>query len=295
MQRREAEFRVQRSGKQTADDRGQMEAYNAESIRGDLVELEVTKGMSLLVHSSLRAIGQVEGGAETVIWALESAVGHNGTIVMPTMTLDLCDPLEEPNLHPPEDQWDAVRRSMPLFDPMLSQTTYMGAIPETFRQQAGVLRSDHPHCSFAAKGVHAQQIVADHGIDNALGETSPMARLYEVSGWVLILGSSKNKNSSIHLAEYRVPEPLRGVKVWDYPAKIVDGQARWETYQDVVNEDEDFDQIHDAFSAETGLVRTGKVGEAFAHLMVQRELVDFSVDWITTNRKIRRIVRFAEP
>ena len=68
--------------------------------------------------------------------------------------------------------------------------------------------------------------MADHGIDNALGEMSPLARLYEVLGWVLILRSSRNKNSTIHLSKYRLPESLRGVKVWDYPARIVDGQTQ---------------------------------------------------------------------
>ena len=78
-----------------------MKACNTESIRDNLVGL--MKAMSLLVHSSLRAVGRVAGGPETVIRAFESVVGCEGTVVMPTMTLDLCDSSEESNLHPPED------------------------------------------------------------------------------------------------------------------------------------------------------------------------------------------------
>lgn len=263
--------------------------HTAASLAADLGHLGVKSGMALIVHTSLRSIGKVSDGPVSVIQALESAVGDQGTIVMPTMTLNLCDPSEEPDLHPSKDMWGSVRQTIPLFDPGQSPTTYMGIVAETFRKQPGVVRSSHPHCSFAASGRCAEQVTENHGLDHALGETSPIARLYELGGWVLTLGAPKNKNSSTHLAEYRLPKSRRGTKVWTYPARIVDGRTVWDSYSDVINEDGDFDRIQDAFSRETGLVREGRVGGATSYLMPQRNLIDFAVDWMRTNRK------FAEP
>lgn len=48
-----------------------------------LNELGILPGDIVLVHSSLSALGFVEGGAQTVIDTLLSAVGPQGTLLMP--------------------------------------------------------------------------------------------------------------------------------------------------------------------------------------------------------------------
>jgi aminoglycoside 3-N-acetyltransferase len=176
---------------------------------------------------------------------------------------------------------------MPLYDPNRSPTTSMGVVAETFRKRTGVLRSSHPHCSFAAGGRQAEQVVAHHALDYALGEQSPIARLYEIGGWVLMLGAPKDRNTSMHLAEYRLPQGLRGHKIWRFPIRIVGGKTEWDSYDDVMNEDDDFDRIHETFLKETGLVREGRVGSAKTYLMPVRDLVDFAVEWMIANRQER--------
>lgn len=102
-----------------------------------------------------------------------------------------------------------------------------------------------------------------------------------------MLGAPKDRNTSMLLAEYWLPRALRGHKIWKFPIRIVDGKTEWDSYDDVINEDGDFDQIHETFSKETGLVREGRVGSAKTYLMPVRDLVDFAVEWMIANRKER--------
>lgn len=83
----------------------------------------------------------------------------------------------------------------------------MGVIPDTFRKQRGVMRSSHPQVSFAAWGANAGDIVTGHDLDNGLGEHSPLARIYDRHGWVLLLGVGHERNTSLHLSEHRASYP----------------------------------------------------------------------------------------
>jgi aminoglycoside 3-N-acetyltransferase len=172
---------------------------------------------------------------------------------------------------------------MPPFCPDLTETRSMGRIPETFRKQEGVLRSNHPQTSFAAWGKHAQFVTADHSLDNELGERSPLARIYDLAGSVLLLGVGHERNTSLHLAEYRATYSRKRIISSAAPI-LVDGKRQWVTFQGIDLDDEDFPQIGAAFADATGLVRQGKVGQATALLMPQRPLVDFAVQWMEVHR-----------
>ena len=172
---------------------------------------------------------------------------------------------------------------MPPFRPDLTETRSMGRIPETFRKQDGVLRSNHPQTSFAAWGKAAHVVTADHALDNELGESSPLARIYDVGGHVLLLGVGHDRNTSLHLAEYRAAYPGKRVITSSAPI-LVNGARQWVTFQGIDLDEADFPQIGAAFAETTGLVRQGKVGQATALLMPQRPLVDFAVQWMAAHR-----------
>ena len=254
------------------------------SLLTDLRALGVEAGMTLLVHSSLSAVADwVVGGASAVILALEAAIGPEGTLVMPTQSGELSDPANWQHPPVPPHWWELIRQEMPPFRPDLTETRSMGRIPETFRKQDGVLRSNHPQTSFAAWGKHAQFVTADHSLDNELGERSPLARIYDLAGSVLLLGVGHDRNTSLHLAEYRAAYPGKRVITSSAPI-LVNGARQWVTFQGIDLDEADFPQIGAAFAETTGLVRQGKVGQATALLMPQRPLVDFAVQWRAAHR-----------
>lgn len=236
----------------------------------------------VIAHSSLSALGWVAGGAQAVVEALEAAVGATGTLVMPTQSGQLSDPARWSNPPVPPAWVDTIRAELPAYDPHRTATRAMGQIVDCFRCHPQARRSAHPTVSFAARGPAADQIVGAHPLTPAFGETSPLARLYELDAKVLLIGVGHANNTSLHLAENRAdwpgkPRYREGVPV------LVDGERRWVYYEDVYPDDEDFPHIGRAFSA-TGAEHTGRLGAGIGRLCRQRQLVDFAVTWMAANR-----------
>ncbi|MHC4999609.1 MAG: AAC(3) family N-acetyltransferase [Planctomycetota bacterium] len=235
----------------------------------DLTRIGVSSGMTLIVHSSLSSMGWVCGGAVAVIHALETVLGETG---------------EEWENPPVDDSWwQTIRDTMPPFDAGMTPTRGMGTIPECFRGQTGVLRSQHPQLSFAAWGKYAGLIVRGHSLSYGLGEESPLAKIYELGGSVLLMGVGYDSNTSMHLAECRANYATKTVKCCEAPI-TENGRRKWVSFEDVDGNSEDFSEIGKAYEASGGVFSKGKLGYAESILIPHQKIVDFATEWIEKYR-----------
>jgi aminoglycoside 3-N-acetyltransferase len=149
----------------------------------------------VIVHASLSAFGQVQGGAETLVSALLAAFD---SVVMPTFTykamvIPPCGP--EKNAIVYGSGADANRMAE-FFDPQMPADTLMGVVAEMLRRNPRADRSTHPILSFA--GINARTALAEQSLADPL---APIGALAKRDGWVLLLGVDHSVNSSIHFAE----------------------------------------------------------------------------------------------
>lgn len=224
-----------------------------------LLSLGVEPGGTLLVHTAFSKVGPVDGGPGGLIEALLAALGPQGTLVMPSMTDD--------DEHP--------------FDPTLTPCLGMGVVADTFWRLPGVLRSDSPH-AFAAVGPHAARLTAPHPVDIPHGLDSPVGRVYELNGQVLLLGVGHDADTTIHLAEnmagvrYRIPKSLM---------ILTNGQPTRHDYAEIDHCCQNF-ALLDTWLEHEGRQRRGVVGHAEARLARSVDIVTAALAHLRENDTI---------
>ncbi len=242
----------------------------------------LSAGQTVIVHTRMSALGWIAGGAEAIVCALLQVLTPTGTLMMPAFSPDNTDPSNWQNPPVPEHWWQIIRDHSPVYDPLTTQTRGVGKVPEYFRCYPGVLRSDHPEASFAAIGPNAEYLLANHTkLDRIFDDDSPIGKLYQLDGYVFLLGVGYNKNTSIHLAEYRAEFPKRFFK--EGTAMRVNGVRQWVTYEMQDIDDSDFTELGADFEAAHG-ISPCRVGKGEARLMKQRPLIDFAVQWMEKHR-----------
>lgn len=220
-------------------------AYTKQDLLNDLKELGINPKGTLLVHSSMKSIGRVEGGADTVLDAFSEYM-QEGLLVLPTHT------------------WGTIDMATLRFD--VNETKgCVGILPELFRKRPGVIRSWHPSHSVAALGMEAAEFVAGNELcDTPCARTSPWGKLLDRDAQIMLLGVDLRRNTFIHGVEEWANIPGR---IEDEPQKFIivtpDGREisapsrrhtphHWSEYFWKVDE----------FLEEKGVMKKGKFGDA---------------------------------
>src|SRR5260221_5927753 len=130
--------------------------WTEEQLIEDLRELGLREGAEVLVHASLRAMGPIEGGAETLVKAFQQIVGPQGTLMVPAFTPNLGDPAEWRSTPETPEEMERLRAETPVFDARSTpvDTPSIGFFAEVVRCLPQAQRSEHPVVSFAASGAN---------------------------------------------------------------------------------------------------------------------------------------------
>jgi aminoglycoside N3'-acetyltransferase len=227
---------------------GRAGAVTLNALVYQLRALGVGRGGVLLVHTSFRALQPVAGGPAGLIDALQAALGPDGTLVMPSWPDDATAP----------------------FDPTTSDAAPdLGVVARTFWRQAGVRRSGHVQ-AFAAIGPQADAILRDPLPLPPHILASPVGRVYEQDGHVLLLGVGHEANTTLHLAEVLAGVPYG---ITHRCGATVDGRHTVVEYRENDHCCARF-ALADAWLREAGRQAEGPVGHGQARLMRARDVVD---------------------
>lgn len=238
------------------------------SLADDLSAIGLADGDAVLVHAALRQVGKVLGGPDDILDALRDVVGPAGTV------LGYCDwQLEDEVRDDP-----SLREHIPAFDPLRSRSIRdNGFWPELLRTTPGA--------SMAAIGGEAEWFTADHALDYGYGRQSPLGKLVEARGKVLMLGAPLDTMTLLHHAEHLADFPNKRIRRYETPI-LVEGKTVWRWFEEFDTSDppdgladDYFAGIVEAFLA-TGRGKRGRIGEASSVLVPADEMVAFGVDWL---------------
>ncbi|WP_425147395.1 AAC(3) family N-acetyltransferase [Deinococcus sp.] len=143
----------------------------------------------LIVHSSLRSFGQLEGGAATLLHSLEQ---HAATLVAPAFSYQTLMRGPQSPVYARFGRETRVSRDI-------------GRLPQMMVERPDALRSFHPALSFVALGQQAADLTAQQSLDSPY---SPIGALYALDGYALLIGVDHSSNTSIHYGEYLAGMPL---------------------------------------------------------------------------------------
>jgi aminoglycoside 3-N-acetyltransferase len=259
------------------------------SLREDLNRLGVASGDSLMIHAAMSKVGRLMNGPDALIGALLDTVGPSGTILAYT-------------------DWDAVyeellddhgrvspewRDHAPAFDPVTSRAMRdNGVIAEFIRTTPGAMRSGNPGASVAAVGARADWFTADHPVDYGYGVGSPLAKLIETHGKVLLVGAPFDTMTLLHHAEHLAHIPNKRVRRYEVPLATAEGTC-WRMIEEYETSEPVIPGLpHDYFASivREFLVRgdgaQGSVGEASSVLVDAGAICAFTVDWLERNANV---------
>lgn len=222
--------------------------YTKEQLVQQLQSMGIKETDNLLVHSSMKSVGKVQGGAETLIDALLETVSE-GKLMMPAHT------------------WKQMSAEYSLFDPQ-TEPVCVGIVPELFRKRLGVVRSLHPTHSMAVYGKDAEEYIK--GEENRTTPCAPegcWGRLKDIKAKILLIGVTHARNTYIHSIEesYNVPERFTAEPV-RFQIKLPDGAVKnVDVYRHYNKKEAHISEMYDKMEAgyeQTGAAKKVRLGDA---------------------------------
>ena len=243
--------------------------------------LGLTPGDTVMVHASVRAVGEVAGGPDEIHLALKDALTPDGTLLMYAGCPRYADEVGRGNLSPAEER--EVLEKLPPFDPDTARSARdHGILVEFLRTWPGSQVNRHV-ARFVAWGRQAHHLFVAQPWHYAFGRESALERFLALNGRILLVGADHDAVTFLHyvehiadipdkrIARFRVPVVENGVRVWrdmeEFDTSSAGAHPNWP--------DRFFATLVDGCLAATGN-QGGRVGTAWCHLLRARDLLAFA-------------------
>ena len=253
--------------------------HTRDGLAADFRDLGVTRGDVLMVHASVRAVGEVAGGPDEIHLAMKDVLGAEGTLMMYASCPRYVDEVGRGNLTPAEEA--EVLEKLPAFDPETARSARdNGALVEMLRTYPGSRVNAHP-ARFVVWGSQATYLLSRQPWNYAFGRDSILERFVELDGKILLLGCDHDAVTFLHYAEHIVDIADKRIARFKVPV-LEHGKRVWRDMEEFNSAGDGvhpnwperfFAQIVDAHIAATGN-RGGLVGDAPSHLISARTLLD---------------------
>ena len=261
--------------------------HSREELVRDLRALGLCPGDLVMVHASVRAVGEIAGGPDEIHLAIKDAVTPSGTILMYASCPQYVDEVGRGNLTPAQET--EVLAKLPPFDPDTARSARdNGILVEFFRTHPGSRVNRHP-ARFVAWGHHAEHLFSRQPWNYAFGRDSALERFVELNGRILLLGSDHDAVTFLHYAEHIVDIPEKRVARFKIPV-LENGKRVWRDMEEFDTGDAGvhanwpdrfFARIVDGYLAHSGNVG-GFVGNARSFVIPARDLLAFALASMTS-------------
>jgi aminoglycoside 3-N-acetyltransferase len=233
--------------------------HTKESLSSQISALGIRPNGTLLIHSSMKAVGECDGGADTVIDTFLDYM-KDGLLTLPTHS------------------WSDNNLKDGIYDP-LTEPACVGILPNIFRTRPNVIRSLHPTHSIAAAGSDAYEFIqGEEFVITPCGINGSYRKLYERGAQILFLGCTLKSNTIIHGVEEwnDVPDRLTPEKI-PVTMRRHNGEffkhATYRHHSSAGNISLNYD-ILEPVLLQTGIAKTGTIGDAFCYLVDCRSMCD---------------------
>jgi aminoglycoside 3-N-acetyltransferase len=256
--------------------------YSVEELSHDFRMLGMRAGDTVMLHASVRAVGEVAGGPDSIHLALKSVLTSEGTLMMYAGCPRYYDEMERGNLTLEEEQ--EIQEKLPVFDPLTARSARdHGILVEFLRTYPGSRVNLHL-ARFVFWGKQTDHLLARQPWNYAFGSDSPLERFLRLDGKIVLLGSDHDAVTFLHYVEHVADLPDKRiarfqVPVMDNGCRVWRAMEEFDTSGDGVHRnwpDRFFAKIVDSFLAQTNN-HGARVGAAMTYLLNAGALLDFAL------------------
>lgn len=264
--------------------------HSRAELADDLRALGLSPGDTVMVHASVRSVGDIAGGPDQIHLAIKDAITESGTLVMYASCPAHYDEVGR-GVHPGSIERELLDK-LPAFDAQSARAARdNGTLVEFFRSYPGSLVNDHV-ARFVVWGAHARHLISEQPWDFAFGRGSALERFHELDGKILLIGCDHDTVTFLHYAEHILDVPDLRIATFEVPV-LENGVRVWKEMKEVDTSgagahpnwpDRFFAQIVNAHLAKTHN-RGGRIGHAHSFLFDAKGLLGFALAEMRTVAK----------